>query len=342
MLHRPWAMGLTLAALAAAAGLWWAMGAAAARHSQVERLACALSPLPSSADSAPPGMVWVPGGSFTLGDTVYPEETPLRPTQLPGFWMDRTEVTNDEFAAFVQATGYLTVAERPVDTTRHPGLPAALQQPGAVVFVMPNEVRGRGDLSQWWRYTPGANWRHPGGPDTRLDGRGAFPVTAVTWADAQAYARWKGRALPSEAQWEWAARAARPEPAPAHEQPREANTWQGLFPVVNSSEDGFVGLAPVGCYAPNALGLHDMIGNVWELTADTWTPHHADADAPAPDQVPAGLRSGAEAQQVIKGGSFLCAPNYCMRYRAGARQPQDRDLGASHLGFRTILMAPGP
>ena len=342
MTRRRWAQAgaAILVVLLAGAAAWWAMGVRTARHARAERMVCTLSPQPAA--SPHPGMAWVPAGSFDIGDTVYPEELPLRRTRVEGFWMDRTEVSNDEFAAFVNATHYLTVAERPVDTVKNPGLPTALQQPGAVVFVMPGDVRGRGDITQWWRYTPGANWRNPGGPDTDIEGRGAFPVVAVTLEDAQAYARWKGRALPSEAQWEWAARAARPEPPPTHEQPKAANTWQGVFPVMNSGEDGFVGLAPVGCYAPNALGLHDMIGNVWELTGDTWTPQHGDAAAPPPDQVPAGMRTAAAAQQVIKGGSFLCAPNYCMRYRAGARQPQDRDLAASHLGFRTILAAPGP
>ena len=329
-----------LICLAAGGTAWWAMDARNARHAPAERVACTLPPAPTAGAHA--GMVWVPAGSFDIGDTVYPEELPRRRTRVEGFWMDRTEVTNDEFAAFVKATRYVTVAERPVDTVKNPGLPAALQQPGAVVFSMPGVVQGRGDITQWWRYTPGANWRHPGGPGTNIDGRGSFPVVAVTLEDALAYAQWKGRALPTEAQWEWAARAARPDPPPTHEQPRDANTWQGLFPVLNSAEDGFVGLAPVGCYAPNALGLHDLIGNVWELTADAWTPHHRDAHAPPPDQIPSGMRAAATAQQVIKGGSFLCAPNYCMRYRAGARQPQERDLAASHLGFRTVLTAPGP
>ncbi len=297
------------------------------------------------------GMVWVPGGSFAMGDTRYPEEQPLRKEQVVGFWMDRTEVSNNDFAQFVQATGYRTVAERPVDTKAHPGLPPDMQQPGAVVFVMPTDANAGGRVTQWWRYLPGASWRHPGGPQTSIDGKGAFPVVAVAYEDAAAYAQWKGRSLPREAEWEWAARAARADSTPtvtANEQPKDANTWQGLFPVVNSGEDGFIGLAPVGCYQPNALGLHDMIGNVWEFTADRWTADHAaqaasDSAAQATADPSPPARSGAApGQHVIKGGSFLCAPSYCMRYRAGARQPQDDDLAASHLGFRTVLRAAGP
>ena len=334
--------GLTLAAAALAYGgwLWFSQGLQAERHARVERLHCDL-PAPD-AHAPHPAMRWVPAGSFDFGDTLYPEEQPVQKTTVAGFWIDRTEVSNEAFAAFVAATGYVTQAERAVDAARHPGLPPAMRMPGAVVFVMPNAVQGQGDLTQWWRYTAGANWRHPGGPATGIDGRGAFPVVAVSYEDAQAYARWKGHALPSEAQWEWAARAGQARAAQDHDQPPQANTWQGLFPMVNSGEDGFVGLAPVGCYAANALGLFDMIGNAWELTADAYLPHHRNATAePAlPDQAPAGLRQGA--QRVIKGGSFLCAPNYCARYRSGSRQPQDDDLGASHLGFRTVLNAAGP
>jgi len=325
--------------IAAPAAWWWVAGERIDRRAQAERVSCDLPDEPATGPY--PGMVWVPAGSFDIGDTLYREEWPRRRVRVEGFWMDRTEVTNDEFAAFVKATNYVTVAERPVDAGLAPGLPAALRQPGAVVFSMPGAVQGRGNVTQWWHYTPGANWRHPGGPGTSIDGRGSFPVVAVTLEDALAYARWKGRSLPSEAQWEWAARAARPEPPATREQPKDANTWQGLFPVINSGEDGFVGLAPVGCFAPNPLGLYDMIGNVWELTADAWTPDHGEAAPPPPDQVAGDVRAFATAQQVIKGGSFLCAPNYCMRYRAGARQPQDHDLATSHLGFRTILAAPG-
>lgn len=338
-----WSVGAAFAALVllAAAWLWWpSQHAPTAKRAASEKLSCAL-PAPL-ATSPYPGMVWVPAGSFEFGDTVYPEELPLRKTSVAGFWMDRTEVTNAEFAEFVKATSYVTEAERGPDPRRYPGLPSDLSQPGAVVFVMPKDVNTQGSATQWWRYVPGANWRHPGGPATSIDAHESFPVVAVTFADAKAYARWKGRALPSEAQWEWAARAGQSQAAQDHEQPKAANTWQGIFPVVNSGEDGFLGLAPVGCYAPNALGLFDMIGNVWELTSDAYQPGHGESGDGPPDQVPRGMGPTSAAQRVIKGGSFLCSPDYCMRYRSGARQPQDDDLGASHLGFRTVMLAGGP
>ena len=361
-----WGLLLVLGLLGAGAAFWFTGAARTeARHS-TERLRCALPAQPATAPH--PGMVWVPGGSFELGDTVYPEEQPVRPTRVAGFWMDRTEVTNDEFARFVAATGYVTVAERALDAATHPGLPADLLAPGAVVFIAPNDLQGRGDLTQWWRYTAGAQWRHPGGPATSIEGRGAFPVVTLALQDAQAYARWLGRTLPTEAQWEWAARAGQTQAGLDHDQPAQANTWQGLFPVVNSGEDGFVGLAPVGCYPPNAWGLFDLIGNVWELTADVYHPNHrlpaqtppeaagqrTSASTPTPTALDSASASSAArstntpspapapGQHVIKGGSFLCAPNYCMRYRSGSRQAQDDELGTSHVGFRTVLNAPGP
>lgn len=338
---RRWILAALLASvLAGGLGAWIWYGRQAAQFTASQRLHC---PLPAeAAGTRYPGMVWVPAGSFDFGDTVYPEEQPVRRTAVAGFWIDRTEVTNDAFAQFVRATGYVTMAERPVDPRLHPDLPPEMRLPGAVVFEMPNAVSGTGDIRQWWRYVPGASWRHPGGPGTSIAGRGAFPVVAVTYEDALAYARWRGRSLPTEVQWEWAARAGQPPGAAPHAQPREANTWQGLFPVVNSADDGFVGLAPVGCYAPNAAGLSDMLGNVWELTADTYTPDHAAPAAPAGSAVTPVVRVVAGGQRVIKGGSFLCAPSYCMRYRAGARQAQEGDLGTSHVGFRTVLNAPGP
>jgi formylglycine-generating enzyme required for sulfatase activity len=304
------------------------------------RLSC---DLPDDKSSPHPGMVWVPPGEFDMGDTVYREEGPLQRTRVGGFWMDRTEVSNAEFARFVAATGYVTVAERPVDTVRHPDLKGPLLQAGAVVFVMPENVQNGGDIRQWWTYRPGANWRHPGGPGTTLEGLDALPVVAVTYEDAQAYARWKGRELPTEAQWEWAARGGEPVQSGQIHPPVQANTWQGVFPVNNPAQDGFVGVAPVGCFAPNRYGLFDMIGNVWEITRDPYVPFHDARDNLPPDQEVLPTRPGpAFSQHVIKGGSFLCAPNYCMRYRSGARQGQEDDLATSHLGFRTVLRAPAP
>ena len=280
------------------------------------------------------GLVWIPGGTFEQGDNVYPEEGPFRKVRVAGFWMDRHEVTNREFAAFVKATDYVTTAERAVDRATHPELSGTMLKPGAVVFVMPKTVSGVDDISQWWTYVPGANWRHPGGPKSTIAGRDDYPVVEVTHADALAYARWRGRELPSEAEWEWAARGGTAKAGLDHDQPRNANTWQGIFPVTDRGDDGFTGLAPAGCFAPNAYGLFDMFGNVWELTSDIYLPRHA--EQPPPDQMP---MMGEELRYVIKGGSFLCARNYCMRYRSRSREGQEADLAASHLGFRTILRA---
>ena len=268
-------------------------------------LAC---PLPPDERAQRPGMVWVPAGTVTMGSDVYPEET-HRTVTVKGFWIDRTEVTNAEFAAFVKATKYVTVAER--QGTK-----------GAAVFVLPSGNTDLSSAANWWRYVEGANWRHPGGPDTTIKGRDHFPVVAITLEDAQAYAKWKGRRLPTEAEWEHAARAGAATLA-EREQPKDANTWQGVFPIIDTAEDGFTGIAPVGCFGPNAYGLHDMIGNVWEYTADAYE-----------NQTPPA--------HVIKGGSFLCAPNYCLRYRPAARQPQEDGLGTSHVGLRTVLDAAGP
>ncbi|OYT93828.1 MAG: cysteine-type sulfatase aerobic maturase [Burkholderiales bacterium PBB3] len=362
------AAGASLVGCLATAAIWQ-MGWHTPRAQNTERLQCDTALAPAATPH--PGMVWVPAGTVAMGDTVYQEEQPIQTSQLKGFWMDRTEVTNAQFAAFVAATGYVTVAERPVDTQAHPGLPPELQQPGAVVFVPPTELRNGGDVRQWWQYRAGANWRHPGGPDTSTAGKDAFPVVAVTIDDAQAYARWKGHALPTEAEWEWAAQGGAPATSGKTDQPAQANTWQGIFPIQNAATDGFVGVAPVACYAPNGYGLFDMIGNVWELTRDRYRPFHDARDNRPPDQEPQGSwtvgrsaqvkgggrrpedteqnappssiptqelqRQQQPKQHVIKGGSYLCAPNYCMRYRAGARQGQDDDLATSHLGFRTIL-----
>jgi formylglycine-generating enzyme required for sulfatase activity len=289
------------------------------------------------------GMVWIPPGTFAFGDSVYPEEQPIRKISVAGFWMDRTEVTNAQFEEFVKATGYVTSAERAVDPIAHPDLPPELIKPGAVVFISPVNLTRGGDVSQWWQYVPDANWRRPLGPKSSIIGRESHPVVSVTIEDAQAYARWKGRELPSEREWEWAASGGQATRPGDRNQPEEANTWQGLFPVTNQARDGFVGASPVACFKANTFGLFDMIGNVWELTSDPYTESHNPQDNVPPDQVPVAQRPGQPGgRHVIKGGSFLCAPNYCMRYRAGARQGQEDDLATSHVGFRTILRAAGP
>ncbi len=325
--------------LAMTALVGWLAAERMAQRAGAESPTCVLPSLP--AQHPYQGMVWVPAGLAEIGDRVYAEEMPLRRVQVEGFWMDRTEVTNTEFAVFVAATGYITVAERQLDATRQASPSPEMLQAGVAVFKAPAELQGGADLTQWWKFVPGANWRHPGGSGTSIDGRGSHPVVGVTIEDAWAYARWKGRVLPTEAQWEWAARGARPEPVQSRDQPKQANTWQGFFPVVNTASDGFVGVAPVGCYEPNALGLYDMVGNVWELTADPWSDHPGGLSASSV-QTARGASATHAAQHVIKGGSFLCAPTYCMRYRPGARQPQETDLATTHVGFRTILNAPKP
>lgn len=260
-------------------------------------------------------MVWVPGGKFVMGaNPQYPEEGPPRLVEVKGFWMDAHEVTNAQFAAFVKATGYRTMAER--QPPRIAGAPPEMMQPGSAVFTVPGP-----ENPTWWRWVVGADWRHPSGPTTGIDGQDAMPVVQIAYQDAQAYARWAGKQLPSEEQWEFAARGGAPEaPEPVGSDGKpQANYYQGAFPVRDLGTDGFLGRAPVGCFKPNGYGLYDMIGNVWE-----WT-------------TAAGQRTDAgEAVNVIKGGSFLCAANYCARYRPAARQFQERGLGTDHIGFRLI------
>jgi formylglycine-generating enzyme len=272
-------------------------------------------PAQSCASLAQNKMVWVPGGSVTMGeDPLYPEEGPPRTVTLKGFWIDAHEVTNAEFSAFVKATGYKTMAER--DPPKLPGAPPEMLQRGSAVFQVPSQQ----DPS-WWRWVIGAQWRHPSGPQETIAGRDREPVVQIAWEDAQAYAKWTGKQLPSEEQWEYAARAGAPslpEPIDATGKP-QANYYQGVFPIKNLNTDGFAGRAPVGCFKPNAFGIHDMIGNVWE-----WTRTQGSRD------------DTNEPVNVIKGGSYLCASNYCARYRPAARQFQERGLGTDHIGFRLV------
>ncbi len=264
-------------------------------------------------------IVWIPGGSFVMGaDPQYPEEGPPREVSVSGFWMDSHEVTNAEFAAFVEATNYVTLAER--DPPAIPGAPPEMQKPGSAVFNIPTN-----DDPRWWRWSVGAQWRAPvgetGGAASGGTSDSAKPVVQVAYDDALAYAEWAGKSLPSEAQWEYAAQGgseATLEPVNAQGAPI-ANYYQGVFPARDLGADGYTSRSPVGCYPPNAFGLYDMIGNVWE-----WTGTEADrADT-------------IEPARVIKGGSFLCAANYCARYRPAARQFQERGLGTDHIGFRTV------
>lgn len=276
-------------------------------------------------------MVRIPGGSIQLGSrSGYPDERPTGETlRIASFWMDRTEVTNAQFAAFVKATGYLTQAERE-------GAAAVFQAP-------PRGQRPKRD-GEWWKWRAGANWRLPQGPASEAVAQPGEPVTLVTYADALAYARWLGRDLPTEAEWEYAARGGGSAEEIGRE-PRDpkgrpvANYWQGVFPDMNSTEDGYVALAPAGCFSPNGYGLVDMIGNVWELTRDGYQgPHQPHGNGDPAQSVRAGGGEPRRGERlVIKGGSFLCAADYCVRYRAAARHPHEADMATSHVGFRTVL-----
>lgn len=282
--------------------------------------------------------VVVPRGAFMMGDDrYYPEEAPKRLVEVASFEIDRTEVTNAQFRAFTEATGYVTRAERGLDRTVAPELPDEVLVPGAMVFT-PHSDNARSS-SSWWRFTPGADWRHPSGPESSIEGAELLPVIHIAYEDAQAYAAWAGRRLPTEVEWEYAAQLGESRDT-LSEASKHANYWQGMFPVIDTGEDGFMGLAPVGCFDANAAGLYDMIGNVWELTASAYFPSH-DSDMLS-SYMPQGLDpNGMGAPvQAIKGGSYLCAESYCMRYRPQSRQAQDVFIASSHVGFRTARSLP--
>jgi formylglycine-generating enzyme len=303
-------------------------------------------------------MVWVPGGTFLMGsDDHYPEEAPAHRCHVDGFWIDRDTVTNRQFAHFVTSTGYLTVAEESPDPSDYPGAKPEMLVPASIVFCQPPQRVDLNNHYNWWTYVPGASWRHPQGPGSSVNGKSDHPVVQVAWRDVVMYARWAGKDLPTEGEWEFAARggldgatyAWGEELTPAGRW--MANTWQGEFPINNLKKDGFEGTAPVGSFPPNGYGLRDMIGNVWEWTID-WYQSHADTspscctvDSPrggdraqSYDPQLSGIRIP---RKVMKGGSHLCAENYCRRYRPAARMPQAIDSATSHLGFRCISRAQG-
>ncbi len=295
--------------------------------------------------------VLLPGGEYAMGSNeFYPDESPVHRARVDAFEIDRYPVTNAEFGEFVAATGYLTVAERPLNPADYPGVPAADRAPGALVFIpTPGRVDLR-DFAQWWRWVPGARWSEPAGPGSTLAGKADHPVVQVSFADAAAYARWAGKDLPTEAEWEYAARGGLDQATytwgnelrPGDE--LMANTWQGYFPYDNHGANGWIGTSPVGSFPPNGFGLLDMAGNVWEWTTDFYHPRHGvitdSCCAPGNPRVldPAGSAEPGSAipRRVLKGGSHLCAPEYCLRYRPAARSPQAVDTATSHVGFRCI------
>lgn len=293
------------------------------------------------------GMVKLEGGDFLMGAaSARPEEGPAQVVKVAPFWIDRTEVTNAAFARFVEATGYRTVAERPLDPARYAQLTAAQRAPASLVFVGAKIARSD-DPSQWWRVIPGADWRHPEGPGSSIRGKEAWPVVQIAWEDAMAYARWLGRDLPTEAEWEYAARGGLVGKRYVWgDQPQDtthprANTWQGAFPAQDLGSDGFKAkAAPVGCFPPNGYGLVDMAGNAWEWTRDWFRPGLDPVsviETGGPPEIRALDPDDPSApKHVIKGGSFLCTDDFCFRYRPAARTPGPADSGASHIGFRTV------
>ena len=312
----------------------------------------------------PPGMVWIPGGEFTMGtdsEKAWPEERPAHRVRVDGFWMDQTEVTNAQFRAFVTATGYVTTAEKPpsleeIMSQSPPGTPPPPKEnlvPGSLVFTPTAGPVDLHDFSQWWSWTPGADWRHPEGPGSTIEGRDDHPVVHVSWDDANAYASWAGKRLPTEAEWEFAARGGLDgKPYVWGEQPPSdahpvANIWQGEFPYRNSAEDGYVRTAPVKAFPSNGYGLYGMAGNVWEWCADwydrTLYPQRSGTlvtnpfvserrPDPALPHMP---------QRSQRGGSFLCNDGYCSRYRPSARHGGSPDTGMSHVGFRCVIPRTG-
>lgn len=297
-------------------------------------------------------MVWIPAGKFWRGsETGQSDERPVREVSLSGYWIDKTEVTVGQYAEFVRETNYVTVAERKPDPAAFPGADPALLVPGSVIFAPPTQAVSLSNHYAWWSYAPGASWRHPEGADSSIAGKENFPAVHVCWEDAVAYADWANKRLPSEAEWEYAARGGfdrrkfiwGEELAPNRHW--RANIWQGDFPVVDSGHDGFRGVGPVGAFEPNGYGLFDMAGNVWEWCLDWYMP---DYYATGPVDNPPGPNTSYDPNEpgvmkkIMRGGSYLCDESYCAGYRPSARMKSSPDTGLSHTGFRCVRPGPSP
>jgi formylglycine-generating enzyme len=287
-------------------------------------------------------MIWVPGGSFLMGSKdFYTEERPVHRETVRGFWMDSHPVTNAKFQQFVSATSYITTPERPPDPSIYPEAHASLLVPASLVFRKPRGPVELRDFRAWWELVPGADWRHPEGPDSTIDDRDDHPVVHVTYDDAAAYAAWAGKELPIESEWEFAARGGLVGAIYAWgeaftpDDRTMANTWQGQFPWENLKVDGYEGTSPVDAFPANGYGLYDMIGNVWEWTASFSRPARTGSFKKS-TCVPSEPGNHI-ARRVVKGGSHLCAPNYCLRYRPAARQGEAVDTSACHIGFRCVV-----
>lgn len=294
-------------------------------------------------------MIYIKGGTFQMGTEEFPDAAPLHEVTISDFYIDEHEVTNGQFARFVEATGYRTVAERPLDPADYPGVPLEVLKPGSAVFTPPDKSVGLQNHLQWWQYVAGASWRHPEGPESTLVGREDEPVVHVAYEDAAAYAHWVGKRLPTEAEWEYAARAGRT--ASKYYWGEElkpsgkwvANTYQGDFPVTNSKEDGFVSAAPVKSFPSNAFGLYDMDGNVWEWCSDYYRPDYYRSSPSVDPKGPADSYDPDEpnaVKRVQRGGSFLCNSQYCERYLAGSRGKGEVSSGSNNLGFRCVSDVP--
>jgi len=360
---------LVLLALAAMGGVGWRLYVGRTQGRASTLRAATFQPTVENAGAAPgeppPGMVWIPGGEFSMGAAESPDmnmvgmqattdSRPIHRVYVDGFWMDETEVTNEQFAKFVETTGYVTIAERAPRAADFPGAPPENLVPGAAVFSPPGHAVPLNDPLQWWSYARGANWRHPEGPESSLAGRERYPVVQVAYDDAVAYATWAGKRLPTEAEWEFGARGGLSGKLYAWGDDFVpsghwmANTYQGHFPDSDAGEDGYKGIAPVAQFPPNGYGLYDVAGNVWEWVSDWYRPDYyaqlgsagVVARNPRGPDTSFDPSEPTEKKRVQRGGSFLCTDQYCSRYMVGTRGKGEVSTGANHVGFRLVKTVP--